>query len=71
MINTLLFVVILASSATTVAHARPLLEHSAIDPPFSWATLPVVWHSANSSGVWSDDQVATLAKYSMVTVEKY
>jgi hypothetical protein len=49
----------------------PLLKHSKIDPPFDWKTLPVVWHSANTTGIWTEAQTAILARYAMVTIEKY
>lgn len=39
-------------------------------PPFSWDTLPVAYHSCNSSGMFSDDQLQILAKYASVTIEK-
>eukprot|EP01048_Picozoa_sp_COSAG05_P007634 COSAG05_NODE_543_length_8789_cov_7.804603_4_plen_175_part_00 len=39
-------------------------------PKFSWETLPVGWHSSNSSGIWSQKQVDVLARYSIITLEK-
>jgi hypothetical protein len=41
-----------------------------VSPAFSWDTLPVAWHSSNTSGVWTDMQTHILAKYAMVTLEK-
>ena len=43
----------------TVALAMLLLTAAAPSrmPVFSWDTLPVGWHSCNTSGVWSHDQV--------------
>jgi hypothetical protein len=39
-------------------------------PEFSWDTVPVFAHLANTSG-YNSDQVGTLAKFSVVTLEKY
>lgn len=39
-------------------------------PRFSWDTLPVFFHSANSSGPWSEAAVAAIAKFPMATFEK-
>ena len=36
-------------------------------PAFSWETLPVAWHSGNSSGRYTDEQIKELARYSMVS----
>ena len=38
--------------------------------PFSWSTLPVFFHSGNSSGVWSPEALAEIGRYSMATFEK-
>jgi hypothetical protein len=40
-------------------------------PQFSWDTLPVFFHSSNSTGQYNDDAVKTIARYSMVTIEKW
>ena len=40
-------------------------------PKFSWDTLPVFVHSSNSSGPVNDAAVALMAKFSLVTVEKF
>ena len=39
-------------------------------PKFSWDTLPVGWHSSNSSGLWAPEQVEVLARYAIITLEK-
>ena len=39
-------------------------------PPFSWDTLPVFFHSSNSSGQYNDDALQTIARFQMVTIEK-
>ena len=39
-------------------------------PPFSFDTLPVFFHSANTSGEWSDAAVKQIARYAMATNEK-
>jgi hypothetical protein len=40
-------------------------------PNFSWDTLPVFFHSSNSSGPYSSDALKVIAKYPMVTIEKW
>ena len=44
---------------------------SAILPQFSWDTLPVFFHSSNSSGPYNDDALKVIAKFLMATIEKY
>ena len=43
----------------------------AVLPQFSWDTLPVFFHSSNTSGPYSADAIHVIAKYSMVTIEKW
>ena len=38
--------------------------------PFSWSTLPVFFHSGNSSGIWNQEALSEIGRYSMVTFEK-
>ena len=40
-------------------------------PQLSWDTLPVFFHSSNSTGQYNDDALKTIARYSMVTIEKW
>ena len=40
-------------------------------PQFSWDTLPVFFHSSNSTGQYNDDAMKIIARYSMVTIEKW
>ena len=40
-------------------------------PQFSWDTLPVFFHSSNSSGQYSKDALQTIAKFQMATIEKW
>ena len=40
-------------------------------PQFSWDTLPVFFHSSNSSGQYNDDALKVIAKFQMVTIEKW
>ena len=40
-------------------------------PDFSWETLPVAWHSGNSTGRYTNAQIKELARYQMVTLEKF
>jgi hypothetical protein len=39
-------------------------------PQFSWDTLPVFFHSSNSTGQYNDDALKVIAKFQMVTIEK-
>ena len=40
-------------------------------PQFSWDTLPVFFHSSNSSGQYSNDALQVIAKFQMATIEKW
>jgi hypothetical protein len=42
-----------------------------IMPPFSWQTLPVAFHSSSSHSRFSAAQIKEIARYHMVTLEKY
>ena len=38
---------------------------------FSWDTVPVFFHSDNVTGPWSEESLRIIAKYPIVTTEKY
>ena len=40
-------------------------------PKFSWDTVPVFFHSSNQTGDYTSDALNVIAKYQMVTVEKW
>jgi len=40
-------------------------------PRFSWDTLPVAWHGSNPSGMFSPENIQRLAKYPVVSIEKW
>jgi hypothetical protein len=40
-------------------------------PQFSWDTLPVFFHSSNSTGQYNDDALKVIAKFQMATIEKW
>ena len=40
-------------------------------PMFSWDTIPVFFHSGNESGLYSEESIKTIAKFPMVTIEKF
>eukprot|EP00038_Savillea_parva_P010202 m.188582 g.188582 ORF g.188582 m.188582 type:complete len:501 (+) comp17487_c0_seq1:41-1543(+) len=40
-------------------------------PRFSWDTIPIFIHSSNSSGSVNDDAIALMAKFPLVTIEKF
>lgn len=58
---TLLAAVALAVTADATA---------AVSPRFSWDTLPVFFHSSNTSGPWSDAAAQQIARFAMATNEK-
>ena len=39
-------------------------------PQFSWDTMPVFFHSSNTSGQYNDQALKTIAKFQMATIEK-
>ena len=55
----------------TVVVAALVSTSGAVLPQFSWDTLPVFFHSANTSGPYSADAIHVIAKYPMVTIEKW
>lgn len=40
-------------------------------PVFSWETLPVFFHSSNASGMYTEEALQVIARYPMVTIEKW
>ena len=40
-------------------------------PQFSWYTLPVFFHSSNSTGQYNNDALKRIAKFQMATIEKW
>jgi len=40
-------------------------------PRFSWKTLPIFFHSSNSSGPVNEASLQLMARFPMVTVEKF
>jgi hypothetical protein len=59
-------------AAKNVPMSLPTLQRATSNlPPFSWDTLPVAFHSASSHSQFSTTQIAELARYSMVTLEKF
>jgi hypothetical protein len=40
-------------------------------PNWSWDTLPLAFHGANKSGMYTAEAVRNLSRYSMVTIEKW
>ena len=62
-----------ATAIALLAAANPGLSTEAPPlhrPPFSWNTLPVFFHSSNTSGPWSPAAVKAIAKFAMATNEK-
>lgn len=48
--------------------AAPAL--AAIPPPFSWASVPLFFHSTNESGLWSAPALERLRAFSIITMDK-
>lgn len=63
-------VLLLARDAVT-QHLAPVVIPAVPKPFFSWDTIPTAFHGANTSGVYTDEAVAELAKHCMVTIEKW
>ena len=40
-------------------------------PNWNWDTIPVAFHGANRSGMYNEETIDTLAKFNMVTIEKW
>ena len=59
----------MTSTAATV-DTLPPVAHPPPSLRFSWDTLPVFFHSANSTGPWSDAAITQIARYPMATFEK-
>ena len=55
----------------TVLTVHALLATAGNMPRFSWNTLPVAFHSSNCSGIYTDDELHIMAKFSCVTIEKW
>ena len=47
-----------------------LASSSVPRPHFSWDTLPVFFHSSNTSGPWSEAAVSQIARFALATNEK-
>lgn len=48
-----------------------MLCRAALPPPFSWATVPVFFHSTNASGLWSAAALARFAAFPLITFDKW
>jgi hypothetical protein len=49
----------------------PVLHPRKPAPNWSWDTLPIAFHGANKTGMFNSDAIEQLAKYNMVTIEKW
>ena len=56
-----------------VAASRPsqLVETRAPYVRFNWSTVPVFFHADNFTGDWNEESLLQLAKYPIVTIEKW
>ena len=60
-----------ASAPHTRANLAPVVIPAQPSPFFSWDRIPTAFHGANKTGRYTDDAVADLAKYQMITIEKW
>ena len=61
--------VLAAVAAAARVNAAP--PPRSVQPRWDPATLPVAFHSSNSTGNWDAEQIKQLARFAMVTVEKW
>ena len=43
---------------------------AAVPPPFSWATVPLFFHSTNESGLWSTPALERMRAFPLITMDK-
>jgi len=55
----------------TAASQSPSDQPARPKPHFSWDTIPIAFHGANRTGPYNAFTIETLAKYSLVTIEKW
>lgn len=61
----------IAAAALLVLSVDAAMSVPRISPLFSWSTLPVAFHSSSSHSLFTSAQISELARYAMVTLEKY
>ena len=61
---------LIPAALLAVASAAPPCQ-TCKGPKFSWDTMPVFIHGSNQSGPINQDAIALMAKYPLVTVEKF
>ena len=69
-----ILVIIRASQINDSGDVSSILPSGKKMPRFSWNTLPVAFHSSNvtaPTGMYNSESLKTLARYSMVTIEKW
>ena len=54
-------------SMGAAAAPTPLATHP--QPRFSWATVPLFFHSTNASGLWSAAALARMAAFPLITFD--
>lgn len=55
----------------TAQQPSPVPDPNRPLPFWSWDTIPLAYHGANTTGLFSEAAVDQLAKYRMVTIEKW
>lgn len=61
-----MFLAVVVAAHVSVTHGIS----TDLRPRHSWNTLPVFFHSANTSGPWSDAAAKQIARFAMATNEK-
>lgn len=67
----IILLVLCAAAGTVCQPPTPFPSPARPSPFFSWATIPLAHHGANTSGLYTPDAIAQLSRYQMVTIEKW
>ena len=59
------------NTVTVGARPSPVPNPRRPKPNFNWETIPLAFHGANRSGLYNESTVKVLAKYQLVTIEKW
>eukprot|EP01047_Picozoa_sp_COSAG01_P040486 COSAG01_NODE_3412_length_6112_cov_2.531354_8_plen_448_part_00 len=63
--------VLLSLPAALLLPAAPPSPSQPLPPAFSWETLPIFIHVGNNSGPFNDEAIGVMAKFAMVTLDKW
>lgn len=71
MISLLFLSALMLFSVDSTPIPPPVLHPRKPAPNWSWDTIPIAYHGANRSGMFTDDAIQQMSKYNMVTIEKW